>query len=122
MADELAQPPPAARLGAIHGGAHAGGPEPEQGLGRIAVVAGNERYGRNRGELTNEPRHGGQLDATAAVNGNDERVHPLPPRGVQYVVKRVGMEGGKAAVSCRVQTRTFRRWQDCADGHHGGRG
>jgi len=68
----------------------------------------------------NKPRDGGQLDATAAVDGNDERVYPLPPRGIQDVVKRIGMHSGETAVSGRVHPRPIKWWQDCADGYHGG--
>lgn len=121
-ADQLAQPPPATRFGAIHGRTDTSGPKPEQGFGGIAVVSRHQGDSRNGGELVNESRYRGQLNAAAAVNGDDERVNPLPPRGAQYVVKRIDMKGGKTAVSSRVQAGPFWRWEDCADGHHGGKG
>jgi hypothetical protein len=69
-----------------------------------------------------ESRDGGQLDAAAAMYGNDERINMLPPRGIQHVVKRIHMKGGKTAASRRIQAGPVGLWEDGTDGHHGGKG
>ena len=83
MAHEIPQPAPAVGLRAIDGVTHTGGPEPQQCLGGFAVVPRDERDGGDSGELAHEPRDGGERLTLAAMDGDDDGIHPPAAGDVQ---------------------------------------
>src|SRR5438876_1597534 len=118
MAEQVAQPPPPTGLGAVHGGANPGRAEPQEGLGRLGVVARNERDGGNRRELAHEARDRGQLVALAAVHRDDEGVDAAAARHMHRVAERAGVQGRETAVTSGVDTWAIGGRENGADGHH----
>src|SRR5438477_395840 len=116
---EMAQPPPPRRLGAVHGGADAGGAQAQQRLRGITIVARHEGDGGNRRELAHEAGDRRQLFSTARMDRQDQRVDPLASCGPQRIAQRRGVECGEAAVCGGIDAGPLRRREDGAHGHHG---
>src|SRR5438552_992704 len=116
---EIAQPPPPRRLGAVHGGADAGGAQAQQRLRGITIVARHEGDGGNRRELAHEAGDRRQLFSTARMDRQDQRVDPLASCGPQRIAQRRGVECGEAAVCGGIDAGPLRRREDGAHGHHG---
>jgi hypothetical protein len=118
MADQIAQPPPAFRLGAVDGVAHSGRAETEERLGRLAIVPGDQRNRGDRGEFAHEARDAGERLTVAAMNGDDHGIHAPAPRDGQRFAQRIRMQRIEATVTRGIEAGTFWWGKNCAHGYH----